>query len=77
MKKANLHFAVFSLIITVWLSQFTFAMNPSIYWTDEADGTINRANYDGSGITTIVTRPGAEPRAIHLSPDYEDIYWDE
>lgn len=45
-----------------------------IYWADAGAGTINRSNWDGSGVETLIT--GLErPVALKIDPTNEVMYW--
>ena len=46
----------------------------TLYWTDRGDGTISRANLDGSGVETLITGlPG--PQGVAIDPVNAHIYW--
>ena len=39
-----------------------------IYWADIAGGTVDEANLDGTGVTTLLVTGQAEPLGVAVSP---------
>lgn len=48
-------------------------INEKIYWTERGYGKIQRANFDGSSVQTVIESP--EPESIALDVDNEKVYW--
>ncbi len=47
----------------------------ALYWTDYTAGTIQRADPDGTDVTTVVTITGSNPSGIALDLENRKVYW--
>ncbi|MBC2600758.1 Calx-beta domain-containing protein [Puniceicoccus vermicola] len=53
------------------------SLNNKIYWTDRGFNTINRANFDGSDIETLISSNEFDSTAIALDTAAGKMYWVE